>query len=219
MRALEHDLNRIQAQYKSHGKVHTISEEKVAALEQTIVDAIKDKRFSLGGAFRKFDTDHSGTIDAAELRTALNEIGVRLTVEEAEGLVAASDSDHNGVLQYDEWIEELRKIRPRTHAGPERGTVFAVADEILAKLYQRHENIEQTFKNIDKDGNGWISKKEFKDFLKMSGVAGSMGPSERDFRGLWKSVDTNGDGRMNWCEWLERMKTVQRDVKAATKYQ
>lgn len=94
-----------------------------------------------------------------------------------------------------------------------------MADEILQQLYKRPENIEQTFRRIDGDGNGWVSKKEFKQALQHLGVTGPNGLAERDFKALWNCVDSNGDGRINYCEWLKRMRTVQKDVRALEKYE
>jgi len=187
---------------------------------QQVVDSIKERRVSLGGAFRKFDKDSSGTITGEEFRMGLASVGLSLSEDQINGLLAASDTDHNGVLQYNEWINQLRSFRPSYtgHAGAERGTSFAVADTVLQKLYSRPENFEQTFRSIDTDGNGWVSKKEFRQALTKLGVVDSTGLAERDFKALWKGIDANGDGRMNWCEWLERMRTVQKDVRALEKY-
>lgn len=126
----------------------------------------------------------AGTITAEEFRMGLASVGLDLSIQKIEALLSATDTDHDGVIQYDEWINQLRPKRTSYtgHAGAERGTSFAVADGVLQELYKRPENFEQTFRKIDGDGNGWVSKKEFKQALQELGVAGPNGLAERDFK-------------------------------------
>ena len=58
-----------------------------------------------------------------------------------------------------------------------------------------------------------------KQIIKQLDVVGPMGMSARDFNALWKSLDDNGDGRINWIEWLEKMKVVKHDVDDRKKYE
>ena len=52
-----------------------------------------------------FDKDGNGTIDLEELRTALTQIGETMTDTEVEELFEAADSNHDGSLDYNEFVE------------------------------------------------------------------------------------------------------------------
>jgi len=86
------------------------------------------------------------------------------------------------------------------------GTPYAAADDIMAKIRAVDENVQTTFRKIDKDGNGWISKKELKDGLKQLGIVAPIGCPFKDFKALWDVLDTNNDGRVNWSEWLKSLR-------------
>merc|ERR1712226_296915 len=139
-------------------------------------------------------------------------------------LLEAVDMNHDGEFQYDEFVSKLRPTRmemdaKHQHQVLEGGTSYAVADQILASLFEKNnENIWQTFKEFDQDGNGWISKSEMRQILKKLKGVGAMGMAARDFDALWKSLDDNGDGRINWIEWLEKMKVVRQDIEDRKKY-
>ena len=98
----------------------------------------------------------------------------------------------------------------------QQGTSYAVADELLARICTVDQNVQSTFRAFDTDGNGirlgsrwkfrftflsstgWISKREMKDRLKKLGIVDALGCASRDFAALWHSLDSNGDGRVNW---------------------
>lgn len=52
-----------------------------------------------------FDKDGNGTIDLEELRTALTQIGETMTDTEVEELFEAADSNRDGSLDYNEFVE------------------------------------------------------------------------------------------------------------------
>lgn len=52
-----------------------------------------------------FDKDRSGTIDLEELRSVLTQIGETMTDEEVEDMFEAADINHDGSLDYAEFVE------------------------------------------------------------------------------------------------------------------
>ena len=50
-----------------------------------------------------FDTDRSAGIDAAEMRTGMQKIGISLTSEQAETLLAEADADDDGHVDREEF--------------------------------------------------------------------------------------------------------------------
>jgi hypothetical protein len=60
--------------------------------------------------FEFTDKDHSGTIDESELRAALETLGFDwLKEKQITGIFERADSDANGAIDIDEWIQEAPK--------------------------------------------------------------------------------------------------------------
>ena len=53
----------------------------------------------------------AGEIGLAELLAAFRRLGVELSLKEAEALVAAADEDGNGVVDVDEFVEMVMKVK------------------------------------------------------------------------------------------------------------
>jgi xanthine/uracil permease/Ca2+-binding EF-hand superfamily protein len=58
---------------------------------------------TLKDAFRRFDSDGSGTIDAAELKLAMEHMGLRLSEAELTEMMASADKDGNGEIDIEEF--------------------------------------------------------------------------------------------------------------------
>ena len=71
--------------------------------------------------FARYDADRSSDIDRAELRTALNALGLSTDTAQAAAVLAKYDTDASGRLEYSEFkqlIEELRAFQARGMAAP-----------------------------------------------------------------------------------------------------
>ncbi|KIW42932.1 uncharacterized protein PV06_06430 [Exophiala oligosperma] len=58
-------------------------------------------------AFNVFDKDGSGTISADELRQVMKSIGENLTDAEIDEMIREADKDHNGSIDYEEFVQLL----------------------------------------------------------------------------------------------------------------
>lgn len=56
---------------------------------------------SMMDAFKLFDKDGSGKIDADELKEALMRLGDKLSQEEAEDMIKSADLDRDGKIDYE----------------------------------------------------------------------------------------------------------------------
>lgn len=56
-------------------------------------------------AFKLFDTDNSGKIDADQLMVALRALGFEVNEEEAQKLIADRDKDNSGSLDFTEFLQ------------------------------------------------------------------------------------------------------------------
>ncbi len=64
-----------------------------------------DNKDDIRGAFRVFDVDGNGFIDAKKLRFLLMSCGDRPSQEEADKMVKLVDADGDGRLNYNELVE------------------------------------------------------------------------------------------------------------------
>lgn len=55
-----------------------------------------------------FDTNNDGSIDASELKKALNKLGQDFTKEEVKELLDSLDENHNQKLEIDEFVKFLQ---------------------------------------------------------------------------------------------------------------
>ena len=60
-------------------------------------------------SFKIFDKNGSGLISAAELRHVMSNLGEPLSVEEVEELIGQVELDDQGLLNYEELIQQLMK--------------------------------------------------------------------------------------------------------------
>jgi len=69
--------------------------------------AEQDQTEELKMAFRMFDKNHDGYIDARELRHVTTTLGHRLTVEEVDNIIKEADLNGDGKLDYEEFCKMM----------------------------------------------------------------------------------------------------------------
>ena len=136
--------------------------------------------------FQSLDSDHSGALSRAELIQGFEQLfGNQIEDVEAEvdRIMAEVDIDHSGEIDY---------------------TEFAVATMNRQKMVSR-ERLETAFRAFDLDGNGTISKDELRTMM-----GGNHHYSEDVWEGIVKEVDQNGDGVIDFREFMDMMMRYNR---------
>ncbi|KAJ3123441.1 calmodulin-like 3 [Physocladia obscura] len=131
-------------------------------------------------AFTMFDKDGDNHITPAELALVMRQFGLDATDGEVHDLVAEIDVDGNGAIEFDEFIDLMaRKMRE----------------------VDSEEELRSAFKVFDEDGNGFISAQELRH------VMASMGEnlSDGDIAAMLNDYDVNGDGQIDYNEFLAMM--------------
>ena len=128
--------------------------------------------------FEAFNLKKDGQISYDELKKGLKELNCqRITDEELCELFKSIDVDKNGKIDYTEFL----------------------AATMQKKMYLKEERLFEAFCNFDLDGCGKITKKELMSVLK------AEPNQESEFENIIKSIDKNGEGSINYKEFLEMM--------------
>ncbi|KAJ7537289.1 hypothetical protein O6H91_12G106700 [Diphasiastrum complanatum] len=146
--------------------------------------------------FKKFDKDGSGKIDLEELKTCFRELQVEFTDEEVKAFHEESDMDANKGIDFKEFIVVLALLYllgvPTNTAAKSRIG--------LPKLETTFETIVDAFVFFDKDGDGFVSKKEMMLGMNESGVSDSSSGNIGIKR--FEEMDWNRNGTITFKEFL-----------------
>ena len=133
---------------------------------------------NLKNVFSAFDKTKDGQISYEELKQGLIQLkSNRITEQDVIYLFKALDVDHNGKIDYSEFI----------------------AATLQKANYFRSNRLLEAFKNFDKDNSGKISKEELIMVLK------AEKRQEKQIEQFIKAVDKNNDGKIDYNEFLALM--------------
>jgi calmodulin len=135
-------------------------------------------------AFDLFDLNHDGVLSSSELKVVLISFGYHVTDQELADIVTELDANHNGVIDYPEFLRLVE-----THP-PKPGAEKTLDDVMLA------------FAAFDRDGNGKISAAELKASMEVMGLA----LTDAEVEEAIKEADVDGDGMINYSEFARMMK-------------
>ncbi|XP_052138408.1 putative calmodulin-like protein 2 isoform X1 [Oryza glaberrima] len=136
-------------------------------------------------AFNLFDKDGDGTITSKELGTVMGSLGQSPTEAELKKMVEEVDADGSGSIEFEEFLGLLaRKLRD---TGAE-------------------DDIRDAFRVFDKDQNGFITPDELRH------VMANLGDplSDDELADMLHEADSDGDGQINYNEFLKVMMAKRR---------
>ena len=129
-------------------------------------------------SFEAFDKCKDGQISFEELKQGLLQLNSnKFTENDAKELFNMIDADQNGKIDYTEFL----------------------ASTIQKKNYLKNERLFETFCMFDKDNSGTITKEEIINALK------AEKSQEKEIEKYINAVDKNGDGKIDYKEFLELM--------------
>jgi len=127
-------------------------------------------------AFNLFDTEHSGTIDARELKAALRALGFEVKKEDVRRMLQDVGKDPSQPIDFNDFQEMMRGRMPDKNSRDEINKVFALFDEDetgkisfrnLKRISQElgesltDEELQEMIEEADRDGDGLINPDEF----------------------------------------------------------
>ncbi len=130
-------------------------------------------------AFNSFDQNGDGCLSSAELELVLKKLGLDPSKENIRDLLNEIDVDQNGTIDFTEFVSLMSK-----------------------KSSSEEDELREAFNVFDKDGNGSISAGELKSAMSTLGEK----LTDIDIDEMIKHADKDGDGQINYIEFLEMMK-------------
>ncbi|GMI95956.1 calmodulin 8, calmodulin-like 8 [Hibiscus trionum] len=134
-------------------------------------------------AFNFFDKDGDGCITVEELATVIRSVDQNPSEEELRDMMNEVDADGNGSIEFSEFLNLMAKKMQENDA---------------------EEELKEAFKVFDKDLNGYISASELRNVMMNLGEKLSDGEVEQ----MIKEADLDGDGQVNFDEFVKMMSTV-----------
>ena len=151
----------------SHGKV---VRKEAAALRVQLAGSLS----RIGGLFKAWDRDASGSVDIPEFRLAVKSLGLEVSEAACDEVYRSYDLDGNGRLDYQEFL--LRLLRDN--------------------LRSSHGKVLTHFQKWDQDGNGTVSRIEFRKGIQALGF--DADPADID--NIFDSIDANKSGQIEFRE-------------------
>ena len=162
------------------------------AVFKKIVDLLTARLISPETAFGLFDKNKDGTISREEFRSAMNNMGIKLSSVELDSIIRSIDTDIDGGIKYKEFIKKLMIYG-----------VQCVSEEqqILNMIYENMKklgySLQEVFQIFDRDGDGQIGRQELMDSFNNFGLGLTVAQIEK----IVKMIDSNKDGAIEFPEF------------------
>jgi len=145
-------------------------------LEAEQIDALQK-------AFNSFDTDGTGSITGDTVGVILRMMGVKISERHLKEIIAETDEDGSGLLEFEEFAELAAKF------------LMEEDEEALKK------ELREAFKYFDRDGQGYIDNDRLREILR------ELDPrlSEDDLDCIIEEVDQDGSGTLDFDEFMDMM--------------
>ena len=145
-------------------------------------DISQERRKEYKDAFEMFDKNKDGVITTKELANIMRSLNQDPTEEELNEMIEEVDLDKNGEVDFEEFITLMNR----------RSKEIDIEEEVL-----------NAFKIFDKEGNGLISITELRHIMMTLGDQ----LSEEEIDDMLKEADSDGDGYINYEEFIKNMLT------------
>ncbi|KAL3118854.1 hypothetical protein niasHT_008201 [Heterodera trifolii] len=126
--------------------------------------------------FREFDLNGDGFIQRDELRQVMLKMGQSPTEEELFAMFEAADTNTDGQISFQEFL-------------------------CIARANPLSLSLKSVFDELDVDGDGFITRSELRMAFQQMGHA----LNDTDIKAIYKRVDKNQDGKINFKEFCEMM--------------
>ena len=136
--------------------------------------------------FLALDEEGSCDLSVSKLRSLLKDPNLKMTEENIRGMIEALDLDKNGAIDSIEFLILLSNRKDNEFK------------ELVQKAITFRSPIRKAFKEFDKNGDGYITKKEFRTVMRRG--QGMVSDAQLDT--MVKDAARDGDGKINYDEFV-----------------
>ncbi|ENN72096.1 hypothetical protein YQE_11235, partial [Dendroctonus ponderosae] len=140
-------------------------------------------------AFRLFDKDGDGSITKEELGRVMRSLGQFARTEELQQMLQEVDVDGDGNVSFEEFLD----MAWTAGAGTD-------PDQVLSREEEEKE-LRDAFRVFDKHNRGYITASDLRAVLQCLGED----LSEEEIEDMIKEVDVDGDGRIDFYEFVNAL--------------
>lgn len=153
------------------------------------VELTEDQERDIHDAFNLFDSDKSGTITAKEWKIAMKAIGFAPSKEELKKMMDAMDADGSGTIEYQEFLNLIRK-------------------KMLEKKIK--DEMKHAFYLFDSDNKGFLNLDDLKKLMHPGNGADDPDQlTKEDVLEMMEEGDKDGDGKITLDDFLRIMKKTR----------
>ncbi|XP_034171202.1 uncharacterized protein LOC117600219 [Osmia lignaria lignaria] len=138
-------------------------------------------------AFRLFDKDGDGSITKEELGRVMRSLGQFARAEELRTMLQEIDIDGDGNVSFEEFVEIVSNIGASETAHTDQD--------------QEEQELRDAFRVFDKHNRGYITASDLRAVLQCLGED----LSEEEIEDMIKEVDVDGDGRIDFYEFVHAL--------------
>lgn len=138
-------------------------------------------------AFRLFDKDGDGSITKEELGRVMRSLGQFARAEELRTMLQEIDIDGDGNVSFEEFVEIVSNIGANETAHTDQD--------------QEEQELRDAFRVFDKHNRGYITASDLRAVLQCLGED----LSEEEIEDMIKEVDVDGDGRIDFYEFVHAL--------------
>jgi len=200
--------------WKVAGRVR--NEVRERKLREALVSELHAKRERAAGkegnvaksVLRMWDSGGDGRLSLGEFQELLSSLSVadRFDDEDVNELFMSFDGDGSGQMD----LKELERLLEK----PDDSVVSVASTQAKLRetLRQQASRVIDLFKSSDVDGDGEISRKEFRRTLGLMGISVPGADSQATYDSLFDAFDLDGSGSITFRE-LHKMLRAQKEVK------
>ncbi|KAL5216176.1 hypothetical protein ABZP36_007577 [Zizania latifolia] len=149
----------------------------------------------LARVFELFDRNGDGRITREELEDSLGKLGIPVAADELAAMIARIDANGDGCVDVEEFGELYRAIM----SGDKDDGAGAEGEK-----EEDDGDMREAFRVFDANGDGYITVDELGAVLASLGL--KQGRTPEECRRMIGQVDRDGDGRVDFHEFLQMMR-------------